>query len=194
MKIGITGSIGSGKTTVAKLFSKHRYTRIDADDIAHFLLRKDRSLIKRLTKTFGKKILGRKGINRKKLGDIVFRDRKKLKKLNSIIHPRIIKEMKKRISKTLKKKNTKPWIVVDAPLLLETKARKLVDKIVIVTSRKKTVMQRLKRRFTKSRIERILKRQMPLKKKLRYANFVIDNNKDLKHLEKQVKKKIGKLR
>ena len=188
MIVGITGSIGSGKTTVAKLFSRHWFKRIDADEIAHEIIKKNSIAYKKIVKIFGNGILDKnKNIERKKLGDIVFNDRKSLRKLNSITHPIIIAEIKK-----IQKKcgeNTK--IVIDAPLLLETKTKNLADKIIVVNCDKKNIMNRIDKKYSKEKIEKILKIQMPPNDKLKYADFAIDNNKDLKHLEMQVKNIIG---
>ena len=189
MIIGITGSIGSGKTTAAKMFSRHWYTRIDADEIGHELIKKDKSAYKEIVGIFGNGIIDKNGsIDRKKLGDLVFNDHKKLKKLNSILHPFIIKEIKNQIEKIKNKCGAEAKIIIDAPLLLETGAKNLSDKIIILKSDKKNAIGRLKKTHPKGKIEKILNAQMPLKDKLKYADFVIENNKDLKHLEKQVEK------
>ena len=187
MIIGITGSIGSGKTTVAKLFSRHWFNRIDADGIAHDLMKRNSAVYKRIVNEFGKEILNKvRKIERKKLGDLVFDDKNKLKKLNSITHPIIINEIKNQIKKIQKKCREKTKIIIDAPLLLETKAKNLVDKVVVVKCSKENVLKRNKS-FSKQQIERILNAQMPLEEKLKYAHFVIDNDRDLRHLENQVK-------
>lgn len=187
--ISITGSIGSGKTTVAKLFSRHRYNRIDADEIGHEIIRKNSIAYKEIIKEFGNKIsLENKNIDRKKLGDIVFNDNKKLQKLNSITHPIIIQNIKNQIKKIKKRCEGKTRIVVDAPLLLETKTKNLVDKIIVVKCDKRKIFDRLSQKFSKREIEKILKSQMPLNQKLKYADFVIDNNENLHRLNKQVKK------
>jgi len=100
MIIGITGSIGSGKTTAAKIFSKYHYTRIDADEIGHELLKSNKKIKNKLITYFGNEIIGKNGnIDRKKLGGIVFNDKNELKKLNSIMHPLIINEIKNKIKK-----------------------------------------------------------------------------------------------
>lgn len=188
MIIGITGQIGSGKTTAAKLFSKHQYNRINADEIGHELIKKNSVIYKKIIKEFNKGILDRnKGIDKEKLGNIVFYDEKKLKKLNSIMHPAIIDEIKSQIKKIKNKCGNKTKLVIDAPLLLETEAKNLVDKIVVVKCNKKIIIKRLNKKYPKEKIERILKSQMPISEKLKHADFVIDNNKDLKHLEEQVK-------
>lgn len=193
MIIGLTGPVGSGKTAVAKLFSRHRYSRIDADGIGHQLFKKNTIIYKKIINAFGNKILGKNSnIDRKKLGEIVFNEDKKLRKLNSIMHPLIINEIKNNVKKIKQECGSKAKIIVDAPLLLETKAKNLVDKIIVVKCSKENILKR-NRKFTRQQIERILKAQMPLKEKLKYADFVIDNNKDLNDLEKQVENIVQKL-
>ena len=188
MILGITGSIGSGKTTITKMFSKYYYNRIDADEIGHELL-KSNEIKNKIIKEFGKEILGKKGsIDRKKLGNIVFNDKNKLKKLNSIMHPMIINEIKNQIKKIQEKCGNDAKIIVDAPLLLETSLKDYVDMIVVVKSDKNKIIKRLNKRFPREKIERILNAQMPLERKLRHADIVIDNRGDLKNLEKQIKK------
>ena len=192
--IGITGSIGSGKTTVAKLFKKHDYNKIDADEIGHKIIRKNSAAYKKIIKKFGSKISDKsKNIDRTRLGDLVFGNVKKLKKLNSILHPLIIKEIKIQIKKIKDKCQDETKIVIDAPLLLETKTKNFVDKIIVVKCDKKNIFKRLSKKYPKEKIERILKSQMPLNKKLKFADFVIDNNKDVGNLEKEVDKIIVRL-
>src|SRR3989338_7333519 len=133
MILGITGSIGSGTTTAAKLFGKHNYKVIDADEIAHGLLKNDSKIYKKIADEFGKEILyENKDIDRKKLGEVAFNDDKKLKKLNSIMHPAIAKDIKNKISEIRDKCGNKTRIMIDAPLLLESGARGFVDKIIVV--------------------------------------------------------------
>jgi len=191
MIIGITGSIGSGKTTVASIFSKQGFLLINADEISHSLIRKNRAGYRKVLTEFGDKILDKNmDIDRKKLGDIVFNDARKLDKLNSLLHPSIGSEIRK---KTKKSKNKD--FVLDIPLLIETNAKNLVDKIVLVKSDKRDIFSRLRKKYPREKIEKILKNQMPFKQKLRYADFVVKNDGNDKGLEKQVLeilKKLGK--
>ena len=194
MIIGITGSIGSGKTTAAKIFSRHHFIRIDVDGIGHNIIKKNSTAYRKILKAFRNKILDKnKSIDRKKLGDIVFNDNKKLKKLNSITHPIIIHEIKNQIKKIKEKCGNKTKIIIDAPLLLETKAKNLADKIVVVKSDRANILKRLSKRYPKEKIEKILNAQMPLDEKLKYADFVIENSGSLRYLEKQVDYIIKKL-
>ena len=191
MIIGITGSIGSGKTTAAKIFSKLHFSRIDADEIGHHILKRNSVAYRKIIKIFGNGILDKnRDIARKKLSDIVFNDKKSLEKLNSITHLIIINEIKNQIKKIQKKCGGRAGIIIDAPLLLETKTVTFVDKVIVVECSKENILKRLSKKYSMGEIEKILNAQMPLDEKLRHADFVIDNNKDLKHLEKQVKNTI----
>lgn len=208
--LGITGSVGSGKTTIAKIFSKHHFNRIDADEIGHQIIKKNSAAYKRIINKFGIGILDKnKNIDRNKLGNVVFNDNSKLKELNSITHPIIINEIKIQIKKIKEKCKGKTKIIIDAPLLLETsyrnnvsvelknkkflsKTKNLVDKIIVVKCSKENILKRNKK-YPKEKIERILKLQMPLEEKLKHADFAIDNNRDLKHLEKQIIKIIKRI-
>lgn len=184
MIVGITGSFGSGKTTIANIFKKYGFKVINVDRLYHGIY--DKPLLKsKIKKEFNT-------TNRNKIKKIVFSDSKKLKKLNKITHPLIIKEIRKSIKKLNKNKN----ILIDAPLLIEAKAQNLVDKIIVVKANKKNSIKRIlkKKKYSKKEIVQIIKSQMPLNKKLRYADFVVDNNKSVKDVRKQVKRIVDKLR
>jgi len=191
MILGITGTIGSGKSAAAGIFEKYGFKVINADELYHKISKPNKLIYGKITKEFGKKILNPdKSINRDKLKKIVFSDDKKLKKLNSITHPIIISEIKKLIKK-FKNKD----IVVDAPLLLESDAKNLVDKIIIVRCYDKIRVQRLlkKGKHSQKEIREITKSQMPMEKKLKFADFVIDNSGYLRNLENQVRTIVNKL-
>ena len=194
MIIGITGSIGSGKTTVAKLFSKYHFNIINADEIGHSVLKNNLSIKKKLIKNFGNGILGKnKNIDREKLGNVVFNDKRKLKKLNSAIHPVIFSEIKNKVRRIIKKYGARAKIIVDAPLLLETNVKKIVDNIIVVQAEIEKITERNKK-FSKDKINKILELQMPMYEKIKYADFVIYNNGDFKNLENRVAEIINKLK
>jgi dephospho-CoA kinase len=186
MIIGITGSFGSGKTTIANIFKEYGFEVIDVDKLYRDIYAKNKGLKNKIKKEFGT-------INRDKLKKIVFTDFKKLRRLNSITHPIIVREIKKLI---LKNKKYKKDIIIDAPLLIEAKATKLVDKVIVVKTNRKNSIKRVlkKKKYSKNEIEHILKSQMPLKQKLKYADFIIDNNKSLKNAREQIKKIIKKVK
>jgi dephospho-CoA kinase len=174
MIIGITGSFGSGKTTVAKMFTRLGAYAIDADKVYHSLIRRGERCYKKIVRYFGKDILARSGqIDREKLGKIVFKDRTKLKLLNSITHSEIMKKIK-RIVKSKKGK----FIIIDAPLLIESGFYKEVDSIILVANKKKDQVKRIRESDglpARETLKRI-RMQMPFKKKLAFADFIIDNS------------------
>ncbi|MFC2143192.1 dephospho-CoA kinase [Candidatus Aenigmatarchaeota archaeon] len=186
--IGITGSFGSGKTTVAKLFKKQcgkTCEIIDADKIAKKLMRNQ--LKKKIKTEFGT-------TNRKELADIVFSDKRKLNKLNSIVHPYVRIEIKKRIQ------NSEKNFILDTPLLIEAGKTK-VDYLVIVNCDKKKQLSRLMiKGHKKEDILRRLRHQLTFDKKLKKAKkitneeiFIINNSGKLEKTRDSVKKIIHSL-
>ena len=174
MIIGITGSFGSGKTTIAKMFGRLGAYAIDADKVYHSLIRPGKSCYKKIIRYFGSDILGGNGhVDRKKLGKIVFKDKSKLVLLNSITHPEIIKEIRK-IIKTKKEK----IVIVEAPLLIESGFYKKTDKVILVLNKKEEQVKRARksRGLSERAILERIRTQMPFKKKLAFADFVIDNS------------------
>ncbi len=183
MIIGITGGFGSGKTTVARLFKKFtKGSIIYADKIARAMQEKNKILWKKIVREFGKDILLKNGeIDRKKVAEIVFSDKNRLKELNKINHPYIIKEIKNRISSS-----NEEFIVLDVPLLIEADMLKMVDKLIVVKSDRRVVMKRLSKRYSKGEILKRIKSQLSMKGKVKVADYVIDNSRSLKATEKQV--------
>jgi dephospho-CoA kinase len=178
MIIGVTGLFGSGKSTVAKLMGRRLgYTVINADQLAWQALKMNKAAAKRLFGTTG----------RKELAEIVFDNRKKLMQLQKIIHPHVLSEMEK-VAKI--KKNA----ILDVPLLIEVGAHKFVDVIIIVKCSERVRIKRLmKKGFTHKEIMQRTQQQMPIKKKLRHADYVVDNSRSLKETEKQVDKILQKI-
>ena len=174
MIIGITGSFGSGKTTVAKMFAKLGAYAIDADKIYHSLIRPGKSCYKKIVRQFSKGILGRTGqIDKQKLGKIVFKDKAKLKTLNRLTHPEVIKEIKKII-----KAGKGKVIVIEAPLLIESGFYKQVAKVILVANDREEQVKRVRegRGLAAKEIFKRIRMQMPFKKKLAFADFIIDNS------------------
>lgn len=184
--LGLTGSFGSGKSTVAGMFKHRGAVVIDADKLAHACICVGKSAYRKIVDFFGRGILSPdKTIDRLKLSQIVFNDPDKLKKLNSIVHPEVIGEIKREI------KSTKEGLVVlDVPLLIEAGLGKLVDKIIVVKISRAQQLKRVKGRTLLSEADIIkrIKAQLSLSAKQKQADFVIDNCRTIKETEKQVER------
>ena len=174
--LGLTGSFGSGKTTVAAILRSFGAKIIDADKLAHACLRPQSPCYKKIMQAFGT-------VDRKKIGGIVFNDKLMLAKLNSIIHPEVIKEIKYKI-----KQYKTGIIVIDAPLLFEAGLGKTVDKIIVVKASLDKQASRIQKKTKLSKKEILLriKSQIALSEKVRLADFLIDNNGTIKETKKQL--------
>ena len=182
----ITGSIASGKSTVVNLLKERGFSVIDADLIAHEQL----EICKReIVETFGEQILDETGkIDRKKLGAIVFREPKKLKNLEQILHPKIKAEI---LSKALQLECLGQVYFVDIPLFFEKKERYAEFKnVVVIYAPKELLLSRLMSRNAlsledaKARAEL----QMDIEQKKKMAKFVIDNSNDRENLKLELEK------
>jgi len=183
--LGLTGSFGSGKTTVAGILKSYGVRIIDADKIAHQVIRPGKPAYGKIVYLFGSRVLNEdKSINRHLLAQIVFNQRNLLVKLNSIVHPEVIKIIKGKL-----KRVGKGIVVIDAPLLIETGLDKLVHKLIVVKISKTEQLARLEQKLglVKRDIQLRINCQLPLEDKVRMADFVIDNNGIIKETAKQVK-------
>ena len=189
--IGVTGIFGSGKSTVSGMLKSYGLKIIDADKIAHKHLLPGTDAYKRILDYFGGGILKKnKKINRHKLGKLVFDNKKLLEKLNSILHPKVIADIEEGIIKSKEK-----IVVLDAPLLIESGLRKLVDDLIVVIIERDELLRRQVRRAALKRTD-ILKRiksQIPQNVKSRFANFIIDNSGTVSETKKQVKRLMEKI-
>ncbi len=193
--IGLTGGIASGKTTVSNMFVKLGAHLIDADIIARDVVKPDKPAWKEIVAAFGESVLDdKKEIIREKLATIIFNDPEKRKQLEAITHPRIIEE-ENRLVNELRKKNKSGIIVLDVALLIEAGYHKRVDKLVVVYLDRKTQIKRLRKRgrLSFADAEKRLDSQMPLDEKVKLANYVIDNNKSINEVKKQVSEIYKKL-
>ena len=182
--LGVTGSLACGKSTVARMFKAHDGELIDADRLAHESMFRGGVVYKKIVNFFGNGILKNGGIiDRQKLAGIVFIHNSALKKLNSIIHPVVIKEIYRRI-----RDSKKPLVILDAPLIIETGLRKMVDKLVVVSVRRDQQFSRAKKisALSNEQIDLRIKSQIPLRRKVRLADFIIDNSGAISKTRKQV--------
>ena len=175
IKVGITGGIGTGKTTVCKVFEQLGVSVYYADDESKKLLDSDRELKENIALYFGKEILFPTGIiDRKKLATLVFKDKVKLEKLNSFIHPRVYAHFLKWCDTHVKEK----YILKEAAILFETALDKQLDKIITVTAPRELKISRVVKR-DRVNAEDVLKRmnsQMSDEEKIKLSQFVIYND------------------
>ncbi|QRV90139.1 dephospho-CoA kinase [Ceratobasidium sp. AG-Ba] len=193
--VGLTGGIGSGKSTVSSLLASHGLPIVDADLIAREVVQPGEPAHAAICSTFGPSVLveGTQDIDRKKLGAIIFNDEQKRKQLNAIVHPAVRKAMFWSI--------VRHWIsgqrvcIVDVPLLIETGMWKQVGKVIVVYVSKELQMQRLMRRDSSDRAaaQSRVSSQLPLASKLEYADLVIDNSGTLADTERQVNSLVQRL-
>jgi len=182
--LGVTGSFGSGKTTVAKMLAAFGGYHIDADSIAHSLLRPGNKIYRRIIRVFGSAILKNdRSIDRHKLAALIFSRKNLLKKLESIVHPEVIRIIKIRIRRCRKQ-----VVILDAPLLIEAGLKNWADKLIVVKLAQAQQLKRIgkKRRLDRREILSRIRAQLPLQNKIRLADFVIDNNGTLRETKRQV--------
>lgn len=185
LKIGLTGGIGSGKSTVAKYFAKLKVPIIDADEVAHELLCPTTSIYKKIITHFGNTILTpQKLINRKKLRDLIFHNPMERIWLETILHPKIRTIMQKRAVKT-----KALYCIMVIPLLFETRFPIKVDRILVVDCPQKLQIARIQKRDSNDnkQILAMIKSQASRSLRLQNANDIIRNTGTLKCLEKAVK-------
>lgn len=187
MIIGLTGGIASGKSTVSEMLKKRGIPVIDADLIAREVVEVGKKAYTEIVNAFGKEILNEDlTINRARLGSIVFQNEDKREKLNSIVHPEVRLEMKRR-QKQLISEGAKA-VVLDIPLLFESNLKHLVDKVIVVYTGEKNQLERLMKRnnFSKKEALSRINAQMPLKEKVKFADAVINNDGTLEETEQQL--------
>ena len=179
-KIGVTGSIASGKTTVAKMLSGRKHPLFDADKTVRKIYKKN-VFKKKIYQKF--KLKNKKNI-KNKLKKILSINKKSLKDLEKIIHPFVRRELR---NFSLKNKR-KDLIIFEIPLLIESKLMKNYDKIVLVNSKKALRLKRYIKGGKSRKIFNLLdKRQLPPAKKIKFCDCVINNNGSLKNLKKNVR-------
>jgi len=190
IKVGLTGNIGTGKSTVAKLFQKYGAHVLDADKVVHNLLERE-DIKKKLTEKLGSDILTPEGkIDRKKVAKKVFNDKKLLRWLENLLHPEVYREYEKFC------KTNGGICVLEAALIFEKGSQHRFDKTIVVYTPKEIAKRRAikYRGLNEEEFERRWNLQMDIEKKKQLADFVIDNSGSLEETEKQVKEIVKKLR
>lgn len=182
MVIGITGNTGSGKTLIAGFFEEWGGFVISVDRFGWEVL-ENSNIKERLKEAFGDRIIRGERVDRKSLGEIVFKDKEKLQQLNKIVHPVLLKMLKEVIDKS-----DKDIITVDAALIFEWGIEDWFDYIVLIDSKPSIIGSRLKRLgVSEEIIKGRIKSQMDLKKARKKADFIIENNGSVEDVRKEAR-------
>lgn len=188
-KVGLTGGIGSGKTTVSDLFKSLTIDVIDTDVIAHELINTDHEVSQEVVKAFGKEIIAANGvIDRKKLAAFVFENKANKQTLENILHPKIRHEVNHQINKLSSQKTPPAYIIIVIPLLFETDFQYLIDNVLVVTADEGTRVARVKQRDSRSEseIRSIIAHQVNDTVRHNAADHIIYNNGSIAELEPQI--------
>ncbi len=192
MILGLTGGIASGKSTVSNIFRKLGAEVVDADRIAREVS-EEGEIVDKLVELFGREILaedyremGEKRIDRKKLREVVFGHRENVRRINEVIHPRVIEVFEERRRVNLPDE----IIIFDIPLLFEAGLEYLCDRIVVVSTERKTQIERIAARDGGSleTAENIIDSQMSIEERERRADYIIRNQGTIRELEERVVK------
>ena len=186
LKIGLTGGIASGKSTVCDLFLQLSVEIIDADKISHAITKKDGLAFQEILDHFSNKILGLDGeLDRQKLRSLIFNDADEKRTLEKIIHPKVLNEINKNISDS-----TASYLIIAVPLMIETGMNKLMDRVLLIDCSIETQVRRLIERdkCTKQQAQSIIKNQASLESKRAICDDVIVNEEgtSLDHLKTEV--------
>lgn len=187
MIIGLTGSIASGKSTVANLLKDRGYPIVDADEIARLVVEPGSPVLHEIETVFGAEVICDDGsLNRAAMGRLVFGDDKKREQLNAIIHPAIRKELI--LQKESHLAAGAKTVILDIPLLFENKLHAYVEKILVVSVTPEVQKERLMSRnqLSESEADSRIASQLPMDIKEQGADAVIDNNGDLAETERQL--------
>jgi dephospho-CoA kinase len=194
--VGLTGGVASGKSVVSQVWKEEGAYLIDADRIARELVQPRTPAWKALVKAFGKEILQEDGsIHRKKLATRVFSNPVERELLNRILHPRIKREIDRRI-KGIGQKGPKAIVAIDAALLVETGYYRDVDKVVVVTSTKKQQIERLRRReeMDQEMAREIIDSQISGEERIKVADIIIRNEGSRRKTERKAKEVFEELK
>ena len=189
IKVGLTGGIGCGKSTVTKSFASKGIRIIDADKIAHAIVAPKTPALKEIIATFGESLLQQDGsLNRVALKKQVFSDPKKLLRLEAILDPKIYYAIEKQLVKSEALANTSSYVVADIPLLIEKNYQKLFDYIAVVDCLPEQQLKRIQQRDNMELeiIQSILDKQLSREKRLKQATYILDNTGNKEQLLLQI--------
>ncbi len=193
--VAVTGGIGSGQSTVCKFFEEWGCKVINADLKAKEVIHRDKKLQKELMKTFGNDIFDHNGkLNAKLLAERAFRNELEIQKLNQLVHPRMVESLVEEMEQA-RFSGKYPLVIIDAALIYEISIEKMFDAVVVVDAPMQLRQQRVKDRegMTRKQFKERVDRQIPLEDKVKWADFVIQNDGTLDELKERTRKVFDKL-
>ncbi len=195
LRVGLTGGIATGKTTVASMLRERDVPVLDADPLGHALLEPGQAAYEEAVAAFGKDILDASGnVNRAKLGALIFAEAERRARLNQILHPRILQVVQKWFA-ALDEPDGPEFAVVEAALLVEANYTSHLDKLIVCWCRPAQQMERLLQRgLSELEAQQRVAAQMPLDEKRKRADVVIDCSRSFEETERQVNQAVEQLR
>lgn len=174
IKIGITGGIGSGKSTVCKVFKVLGIPVFNADEEARRLMQEDKNLVEKIKELFGEEAYLNNKLNRAKLAAMVFENKDLLQKLNAVVHPAVGKEF----IRWAEKQTNQPYVIKEAAILFESNAHRGLDYVIAVSAPEKLRIERIMQRdgVSAEQVKQRMKNQWPERKKVQLADFVVVND------------------
>ncbi len=194
--VGVTGGMGSGKSTVSGIMSREGGHVIDADQICRDLVEPGQPAWKEVLELFGPDIIyPDQSLDRSKIAGIIFKDSLKKAQLEEILHPRVFEE-EQREFEALSRKNPESVVILDAALLIESENYRKVNKVVVVSCAEELQIERIvaQGRFQKDDAIRRIRLQMPLEEKKSKADYIVENNSTKENLDRQVVALFNKLK
>ena len=192
VKVGLTGGIGSGKTTVSNFLLDYGIPVYNSDSKGKTLMNTNLELKNNIVSIFGERVYDNGILNTNLLSSIVFNDSTKIEQLNNLVHPKVAQDFNQWVGKN----NNKPILVKEAAILIESGAYLNMDIIILVVSEKSTRINRVSKRDN-SDLESIEKRinlQLTDNEKIKYADYIIENNSSLENLKLEVLKVVNKIK
>jgi dephospho-CoA kinase len=186
----MTGNIACGKSTAAEYFEKLGCYTIDADQISRIVMSRGQEAYEKIVELFGSSVVSDNGeLDRSAIRKVVFDDPEMRKKLEGIVHPAILEYERKQVGK-IKGRDDKAVIITHAALTVESGSYKRFDGLIVVYIDPEVQLRRLMERDKLSEDDalKIIRAQMPIEEKIKYAQYIIDNSKDTAHLEKEVER------
>jgi len=191
LKVGLTGGIGSGKSMAAGFFRELGCPVLDLDQVSRDITRPDSPALKEIAIAFGNDLIGAEGtLNRGRLGEIVFGDETNRRRLEAILHPRIREESDRWVAEQRRNPKPSPLVMIEIPLLFESKLENSVDRIVLITADAAVRVARLRERrgLEESAARARIAAQLPEEWKAARSHYVIHNNSTPEALQQQVRK------